>query len=105
MASCPRCQTETPDRRRWCPVCEGVYDLWSRQYAADILWSVLGGAAVVMAIAIGIPLLGVPWLYASGGIFAGFGTLLGIHRYNRRRRRQQFLRDGVVPRAYLPSKT
>jgi hypothetical protein len=103
--ACPRCQSESGDAKRWCPVCEADYDLWSRQYAADILWSVLGGMVVVVSIAMGMPLLGIPWIFTTTGIFAGFGTLLGIHRYNRKRRRTQFLRHGVVPRAYLPSKT
>ena len=45
------------------------------------------------------------WLVAASAIFAGFGTIGGLHYLNQRRRRRQFLRTGDVPRAYLPSKT
>jgi hypothetical protein len=56
---------------------------------------------VVLAIAIGIPLLGAPGLVALAGVFAGFGTLCGVYRWIGRRRRAEFLVAGSMPRAYL----
>lgn len=96
------------DSRRptpWCKSCELHYDAWSRQHASDIVWEVLAAGLIVGFAGMGLPLLGVSWLAAATGIFAGFGTLIGLHRFNRRRRRRQYLSSGGVPRAYLPSKS
>lgn len=105
--TCARCGQSDPDAPpgRWCKACERAYDGWSRQYAADILWSVLAGTAVVLFAGVGLPLLGLDWLLAATGVFAGFGTFVGLFRLNARRRRRQFLTAGPVPRAYLPGKT
>ena len=102
--SCARCQTEIPDDRKWCAQCETDYDIWSRRHASDIVWSLLAGTLVVVTAGMVMPLLGVPWIFATTGVFAGFGTLLGLHRWNRRRRRQQFLAGAAMPRAYLPDR-
>jgi hypothetical protein len=95
----------TTGGRPWCAACEHAYDAWSRRYAADIVWEVLAGTAIVAFAGMGLPLLGVPWLVAATGVFAGFGALIGLHRLNRRRRRRQYLRAGGMPRAYLPDRT
>jgi hypothetical protein len=86
----------------WCAACESSYDLWSRRHAADILWACAGGGLIVSGIAVGLPLLGVHLLVSIAGVFAGFGTLYGGYRWNRQRRRRQFLAGAAVPRAYLP---
>ena len=90
---------------RWCPACERAYDAWSRRYASDIVWEALAGTVVVVFAGMGLPLLGVPWLAAASGVFAGFGALVGLHRLNRRRRRRQYLQTVAMPRAYLPDRT
>jgi hypothetical protein len=119
---CARCQaelSEVPPRpavrapfgidslgaQRWCDRCERSYDTWSRNHASDIIWSVLGGMVVVLTGAIVVPLLGVPWVWATTSIIGGSAAILGIHRWNRRRRRTQFLKGAAMPRAYLPEKT
>jgi hypothetical protein len=102
--ACPRCSAETKDDK-WCPACEGSYDTWSRRHASDILWSLAAGGLIVSATAIGLPLLGLDWIIAATGVFTGFGTLVGLHRLNRRRRRRQFLAGAAMPRAYLPAPT
>lgn len=99
--ACPRCDTETVDDK-WCAACEASYDTWSRQHASDIIWPLMAGMVVVVSTAIGLPLLGFDWIIAATGVFTGFGTLYGLHRLNRRRRRGQFLRGAAMPRAYLP---
>ena len=104
---CSRCQAELVPpvaRSGWCKACELAYDGWSRQYAADIVWQLLGAATVVATIAIALPLLGLPVLLAATGIFAGFGALVGLRQLNGRRRRKQFAATGDVPRAYLPER-
>src|SRR4051812_10049662 len=104
--ACARCGTAEPEgKRRWCAACERAYDGWSRRYASDVVWEVLSGTAVVTLIGMGLPLLGVPWLAATAGVFAGFGAFAGLHRLNGRRRRRQYLRGGEVPRAYLMHRT
>jgi hypothetical protein len=100
--NCARCQAEITDDRRWCPACESDYDQWSRRHAADIVWSALGGMLCVLTAGMLVPALGAPWLFALSGVFAGFGTIIGIHRWNRRRRRAQFLKGAALARAYLP---
>lgn len=65
------------------------------------MWQALAGTVVVSTIGLGLPLLGVGWLVAATGAFAGFGTIFGLARLNRRRRRRQFL-QAPLPRAYLP---
>jgi hypothetical protein len=102
---CARCQAEITDARRWCLQCERDYDTWSRRYAGDIVYSALGGMLVVLTAGILVPALGVSSLFALSGVFAGFGTIIGIHRLYRKRRRKQFLLGAAVPRAYLPEST
>jgi len=99
--ACPRCGAESP-APRWCKDCEQLYDRWVRRHAADIAWQALLGGVVVAAIGLGLPLLGVGWVVAGTGAFAGFGTLYGLARLTRRKRRQQFLQT-ALPRAYLPA--
>ena len=98
--SCPRCHAETDDER-WCADCERAFDTWSRRHASDIIWSLMAGMVIVTSTAIVLPMLGVDWIIAAVGVFSGFGTLVGLHRANRRRRRRQFLRGAAMPRAYL----
>jgi hypothetical protein len=86
----------------WCSDCEQLYDGWSRKHASDIVWQALAGGVVVASIGMGLPLLGIGWLVAATGAFAGFGTLFGLSRLTRRRRRRQFLQS-TLPRAYLPA--
>jgi hypothetical protein len=101
--SCPRCAgTVEAGGARWCKACEQLYESWVRRHASDIVWQALTGTVVVSAIGIGLPLLGVGWLVAAAGAFAGFGTILGLSRLTRRRRRRQFL-EAPLPRAYLPA--
>jgi hypothetical protein len=104
---CSRCHGDKTDPRidRWCETCEHAYDTWSRQHATDIIWSALGGMVVVATIAVGLPLLGVPWVFATLGIAAGAGVIVTHYRWNRARRRGQFLKGAAMPRAYLPDKT
>lgn len=97
--SCPRCGAETPS---WCTECEKHYDTWVRQHAADILWQTGTGAVVAMLIGLGAPLLGLTPLVGIAGVFAGFGTFMGLKRWGKARRRRQYLATSV-PRAYLPS--
>jgi hypothetical protein len=101
---CARCQVEVANAGRWCADCERHFDTWSRRYATDIIWSALGGMVVVITGAMVVPLLGVPWVWATTAIVGGSATILGIHRWNGRRRRMQFLRGDAMPRAYLPTK-
>jgi hypothetical protein len=93
------------DVPRWCEKCERDYDAWSRNHATDIVWTALGGMVVIIVFATIIPLLGVPWVFATTGIVGASATILGIHRWNRNRRRMQFLQGAAVPRAYLPDKS
>lgn len=97
---CARCGNDSASK--WCKDCEQQYDRWVRRHASDIVWQALAGGVVVCAIGVGLPLLGVGWLVAATGAFAGFGTLYGLSRVTRRRRRTQFL-HGALPRAYLPA--
>lgn len=99
--ACPRCKAATDDDR-WCAECERAYDTWSRRHAGDIIWSLLAGTLIVSSTAVLLPMLGVDWIIAATGVFTGFGTLVGVHRLNRRRRRRQFLAGADMPRAYLP---
>jgi hypothetical protein len=100
---CIRCAREEPaPRSDWCEACDRAYDVWSRRHATDILWACLGGGIIVSGVALGLPLLGASLLVALGGVFAGFGTLYGGYRWNRQRRRRQFLGGAAMPRAYLP---
>jgi hypothetical protein len=102
---CRRCQAEVVERTGWCLECELAYDGWSRRHAGDIVWCALSGTVVVLTAGMLVPALGVSWLFALTGVFAGFGTMVGLFRWNRRRRRGQFLRGAAVPRAYLPEQT
>ena len=102
--ACPRCSAETEDDK-WCVECERAYDTWSRRHATDIIWSLMAGALIVTSTAVVLPMLGLDWILAAAGVFTGFGTLVGLHRANRRRRRRQFLRGAAMPRAYLQPPT
>jgi hypothetical protein len=104
--ACARCGSpDAPSERRWCATCERAFDAWSRRYASDVVWEVLAGTAIVAFVGMGLPLLGLDSLIAATGVFGAFGTFVGLHRLNGRRRRRQYLRGGAVPRAYLPGKT
>jgi hypothetical protein len=100
---CPRCKQEMPDdaKHPWCAKCELEYDGWSRRHASDIIASALSGTVVVVVAAVVVPLAGLPWMLATAGVFAGFATLVGVQRLQRRRRRTQFLRGEPIPTAYL----
>jgi len=98
--ACPKC-TKATDGDRWCAECERSYDTWSRRHASDIIWSLMAGGLIVAVTAVVVPMLGFDPILAATGVFTGFGTLLGLHRLNRRRRRRQFLRGAAMPRAYL----
>jgi Flp pilus assembly protein TadB len=109
--SCQRCGAEIPARgprapkgatKTWCKACEGLYDGWVRRHATDVVWQALLAGVVVAVMGLGLPLLGVDSLIAASGAFAGFGTLYGLNRATRRKRRQQFLQT-ALPRAYLPA--
>lgn len=105
--ACVRCHGDDPGPKvgaRWCAACERAYDSWARRHASDIIWPVLAGMVIVSAVGLGLPLLGAGYLAATGGVFAGFGTFLGLSRLNARRRRKQF-QLASLPRAYLPTKT
>ena len=102
---CTRCNAEgDTSTKGWCHDCERAYDTWVRRHASDIVWPVLAGMLIITTTAMGLPLLGLGWVIATAGVFAGFGTLLGLQRLGQRRRRRQFL-QAPLPRAYLPSKT
>lgn len=101
--ACERCGGETTaPTKAWCADCERLYDRWVRMHAGDIAWQALMGGAVVMFFGLGLPLLGVGKLIAAVGAFLGFGTIAGLSRLTRRRRRRQFL-EAPLPRAYLPA--
>jgi hypothetical protein len=103
---CIRCKEDrTLDAHSFCPECAREYDGWVRQYASDIIPPALVGMLIVVGFGLGIPLLGASTLIALAGVFAGFGSLVGMFRLNRRRRRRQFLSASALPRAYLPTKT
>jgi hypothetical protein len=103
MATCSRCSSSTDaPASKWCKDCERLYDGWVRKHASDIVWQALVGTVIVSAVGVGLPLLGVGTLVAAAGAVAGFGTIIGLSRLTRRRRRRQFL-QGPLPRAYLPA--
>jgi predicted membrane-bound spermidine synthase len=103
--ACARCgDPDSETGRRWCAACERAYDVWSRRHASDVAWAALAGTVVVTFGGMVLPLLGLSWLAAAAGVFAGFGAFVGLYRLNARRRRRQYLRTGEVPRAYLPGK-
>jgi len=103
MRRCPRCNgvDGLGPNRRWCASCERGYDEWIRQHASDIIAPTLLAGSIVIAVGLGLPLLGVGWLVAATGVFAGFGAMYGSFRLLRRKRRRQFL-EASLPRAYLP---
>jgi hypothetical protein len=105
--ACARCGSkEAPAKRAaWCAKCELDYDTWSRRNAADIVWVTLTGGFVLATIGMVLPLLGFEWVIAASAAFMGWGTILGVSRWNGKRRRRQFLRGVALPRAYLPEKT
>jgi len=103
---CVRCEIDAPlNAKGWCKACESAYDTWVRRYATDIIWPAVIGMVLVTGIGMGIPLLGISYLIALSGIFAGAGAIAGLYQLNARRRRKQFLIAGPLPRAYLPTRT
>lgn len=101
--SCRRCgASAVPTGRRWCTTCETAYDTWSRTYASDMIAAVLGGMVVVIACGMGLPLLGLDWIIAATGAFAGFATIGGLARVNRWRRRRQFVLQSIPRASLLP---
>ncbi len=100
---CRRCGKENQRKGRFCAECELQYDTWSRQYASDIMWVVLGGGVVLATSVMLLPFLGFEWFVAAAGALAGWGTILVSSRLNAKRRRNQFLRGATLPRAYLPA--
>jgi hypothetical protein len=122
VASCPRCHADIDDAApvrggsvagsrpmtwgmpaaTWCKECEHLYDGWVRRHSNDIVWQALAGMVIISVVGVGLPLLGVGKLVAAVGAFAGFGTVFGLSRLTRRRRRRQFL-QAPLPRAYLPA--
>jgi uncharacterized protein (DUF983 family) len=108
--ACARCGSQAlgqapAKRAMWCATCELDYDTWSRRNAADIVWVTLTGGFVLATIGMVLPLLGFEWIVAVSAAFMGWGTILGVSRWNGKRRRRQFLRGVALPRAYLPEKT
>ena len=101
---CVRCAAEEVTASGWCVDCERLLDSWGRQHAADIIWQAFTGAGIAMAFALGAPLLGLSTLLGIVGVLIGTGTFLGLRRWSKRRRRQQFLATSI-PRAYVPAKT
>ena len=99
--SCPRCGTDSPS---WCKDCERLYDTWSRQHAADIMWQTGCGAGLAMIIGLGGLVLGLSPIIAIAGVLAGASTFVGLRVWGNRRRRQQYL-TATVPRAYLPGES
>ena len=100
--SCPRCaaDVELAPHADWCESCEEDYATFVRAHATDIVAPVLIAMLIITTGGLVVPLLGGSTLIAAGGVFAGFGTLLGLTQLNRRRRRRQFLRPGI-PQARL----
>src|SRR5258706_12146448 len=105
MSPWRRCAVETESRTRGGSEWELAFDTFSRRYATDIIWSALAGTIVVSTVALGAPLLGMSTLVAVTGVFGGFGTIVGLFRYTRYRRRRAFLLGAAMPRAYLPDRT
>lgn len=79
-----------------------MFDRWVRQYATDIVWSVLSGGFVLAVVGVLLPALGIGVGIGSGvgAAVCGWGTVLGTYKLSRRHRRRQFL-TGALPRAYL----
>lgn len=102
--TCARCQAGSPGPRDWCRDCERAFDAWSRRHATDVVWAVLSGMVVLSMLSLGLPLLGAGYLAAVAGVFAGFGSFLGLHRLSVRHRRKQF-QVASLPRAYLSTRT
>lgn len=104
--ACVRCKEDVAlDKHGFCPSCANEYDGWIRQYASDIVPPAIAAMVIVLGVGMLIPFLGVSSLVALAGVFTGFGTMVGMFRLNRRRRRRQFLSTSALPRAYLPTKT
>lgn len=104
--SCTRCKADSElDRHGMCADCAREYDGWIRQYASDIVPPAIAAMVIVLGVGVLVPFLGVTPLVALGGVFAGFGTLVGAFQLGRRKRRRQFLGTSALPRAYLPTKT
>src|SRR5438874_8241280 len=99
--ACKRCRAAT--RRPWCAECETAFDAWARRYASDMIVPVVAGMIVVATFGMALPLLGVGWLVGGAGAVVGFGTLAGVARLTKWRRRRQFMQ--LLPRAeLLPAK-
>src|ERR1700750_2186421 len=103
--ACARCEDTLPTGPSgWCVDCERAYDTWLRAHATDIIFPALAAAGIIVTVGVVLPVLGIGWVIATTGAFAGFGTMLGVFRLRRRQRRAQFLATSL-PRAYLPGKT
>lgn len=102
--ACTRCAADGETPSGWCADCERQHDQWSRQHAADIIWQAFTGAGIAMVFGLGLPLLGLSPMLGIIGVLVGFTTFLGVRRWSKNRRRQQFLATSL-PRAYLPSKS
>src|SRR5262249_29527022 len=91
--ACARCaaDVETASPRTGGGGGEAAYDPWIRRHASDIIAPVVAGMVVIAGLGLGLPLLGADWVAAASAVFAGFGTLIGLFRLSRRRRRRQFL--------------
>lgn len=102
--TCSRCASDQPEGSGplWCEDCERQYDQWVRRHASDIVWQAFAGTLVIAFIGLGLPLLGLDSVIAATGSLSAFGTIFGLSRWNRRRRRRQFL-QAALPRAYLPA--
>jgi hypothetical protein len=103
--ACPHCAAQDNLLASgWCRDCERAFGIWGRRYATDMVATVLVGMVIVLVGGMGLPLLGVHWLFSATSIFVSFGAMIGTYRHFDRRRRRQFL-DARLPRAYLPDKS
>ena len=103
--ACPRCrdpERELAQGADWCELCEEEYDVYIRAHATGIIAPVLTAMVIISVGGLLVPLLGGSTLIAALGVFAGFGTMVGMVRHNRRRLRRRFLR-APLPQARLTS--
>jgi hypothetical protein len=102
--SCPRCfgDTDPAPGAPWCDVCELEYAQFVRDHAADIVAPLLFTMLIMTTGGLIVPILGGSIGFAALGVFAGFGSLVGLTQLRRKRRRRQFLR-AALPQARLTS--